>query len=102
MVMHLFSLFNLLEFKMGMQFNVPSSNQNNDSWKAQAFLNLWVKRADGSRAKVGAIPLREAKAFEKALIARLQQDGAMDAFVGALEIDFQLADKPTKDVNVGF
>lgn len=90
---------------MGFSFNVPSSNNAataDEKWKAQAFLNLWVKRADGSRAKVGAIPLREAKAFEKALIARLKQDGAMEAFANALEIDFQMADKPTSEVNVGF
>ena len=89
---------------MAFQFNVPSSNNasSDEKWKAQAFLNLWVKRADGSRAKVGAIPLREAKAFEKALIARLKQEGAMEAFAAVLEIDFQLADKPTSEVNVGF
>ena len=90
---------------MGFSFNVPSNNNaaaSDEKWKAQAFLNLWVKRADGSRAKVGAIPLREAKAFERASIARLQQDGAMEAFADVLEIDFQMADKATKDVNVGF
>ena len=89
---------------MAFQFNQPSAQNNasDEKWKAQAFLNLWVKRADGSRAKVGAIPLREAKAFEKALIARLKQEGAMEAFTSALEIDFQMADKPTGEVNVGF
>lgn len=89
---------------MGFSFNVPSStaSTSDEKWKAQGFLNLWVKRADGSRAKVGAIPLRESKAFEKALIARLQQDGAIEAFMSALEVDFQLADKPTSEVNVGF
>lgn len=90
---------------MGFQFNVPSSNNNaqtNDAWKAQAFLNLWIKRADGSRAKVGAIPLKESRAFEKALINRLQQDGALEAFTGALEIDFQMADKPASEINLGF
>lgn len=88
---------------MGFQFNTPSSNETKEAkWEAVGFLNLWVKRADGSRAKVGAIPLRKAKAFDKALAERLQQPGAMEAFIGALELDFQVADKPSSEVNLGF
>ena len=94
---------------MSFRFNTaPASNNNNASssdnaqWKAQAFLNLWIKRPDGSRAKIGAIALREQKNFEKALIARLQEEGALDALHQALEIDFQMADRPVTTADVGF
>ena len=85
-------------------FNAPAAtaNTNDESWKAKAFLNIWVKRADGSRAKIGAIPLKEQRAFDKALIERLQQDGGVLALMAAMEIDFQMADKPTSQVNLGF
>ena len=74
----------------------------NDSWKATAFLNLWVKRADGSRAKIGAIPLKDSKNFDRALIARLQQEGAIEALMQHLELDFQMAASEGTEANVGF
>ena len=86
-----------------MAFNMPAANNNttgsnnNDSWKAQAFLNFWVGGPNG-RKKIGSIPLREAKAFEAALIKRLQEEGSIEALMEALEIDFQMADKPVSDV----
>ena len=85
-------------------FNAPAAtiNTQDESWKAKAFLNIWVKRADGSRAKIGAIALKESRAFEKALIERLQQEDGLEALTNALELDFQMADKPSTQVNVGF
>lgn len=84
-------------------FNAPAAtNTNDESWKAKAFLNIWVKRADGSRAKIGAIALKDQRAFDKALIERLQQEDGVLALMAAMEIDFQMADKPTSQVNVGF
>lgn len=85
-------------------FNAPTNNnaQSDTSWKAQAFLNIWVRRADGSRTKLGFIALKEQKSYDKALIERLQQEGGVDALMGAMEIDFQMADKPASQVNVGF
>ena len=74
----------------------------NDSWKATAFLNLWVKRADGSRAKIGAIPLKDSKNFDRALIARLQQEGAIESLMQHLELDFQMAASEGSEANVGF
>lgn len=84
-------------------FNAPAAtNSQDESWKAQAFLNIWVRRADNSRAKIGAIALKEQRSFDKALIERLQQEDGVEALMGALELDFQMADKPTSQVNVGF
>lgn len=93
---------------MAMQFNTPASNNNgaqgtNESWKAAAFINLWVRRADGSRVKLGALPLKESKLFEKALIERLTANpDDVAALKGALEMDFQLANREPSSVNLGF
>lgn len=81
--------------------NAPAETNtaaNNDKWKAQAFINIWVGGANGSRKKIGSIPLRDNKMFEAALIKRLQEEGAVEAMMDALEIDFQMADKPVSDV----
>ena len=86
-------------------FNAPAAtttNAQDDSWKAKAFLNIWVRRADGSRAKIGAIALKEQRSFDKALIERLQQEDGVEALTNALELDFQMADKPASAVNIGF
>ena len=85
-------------------FNQPAAtaNTNDESWKAKAFLNIWVRRADGSRAKIGAIPLKDQRAFDKALIERLQKEDGIEALTNALELDFQIADKPASEVNIGF
>lgn len=70
------------------------------SWKAQAFINLYIPTADGGRRKIGAIALKEARSFEAQLIARLQEDGAVQALADVLQIDFQMADQPA--ASLGF
>ena len=42
------------------------------------------------------------RAFDKALIERLQQEDGLEALTKALELDFQMADKPSSAVNIGF
>lgn len=80
-----------------MAFNTSSNNNTNapsdESWKAQAFINIYLPTADGSgRRKIGAIPLKEAKNYEAALIKRLSEDpDALRKMVNMLEFDFQLA-----------
>ena len=75
--------------------------QNSDSWKATAFLNVFVKRKDGTRMKIGAIALRDSKKVEAALIARLSEKDGVACFMKALEIDFNLVDDGTPAV-LGF
>lgn len=88
-----------------MAFNsAPRSNAAapaNDAWKAQAFLNMFITRTDGSKVKVGAIPLKTSKKFENALIERLKQEGGLQAFADAVAFDFQLVDDTAK-ADVGF
>ncbi len=88
---------------MAFAINTAPAAQNtaNESWKAQAFINLYVPKPEGGRAKIGAIPLKASKKFERALIERLQQDGAVEALLDKLEIDFQMVDDSTPS-DVGF
>ena len=74
-----------------------------DSWKATAFVNLYIKGAEGRR-KLGAIALKDSKAFEKAVIERLTKGGpdAIAALMAVLEIDFVRADAEVPVSTVGF
>ncbi len=67
-------------------------NQQNDSWKAQGFLNLYLPSKDGKRKKLGAIPLKESKHSEKALLQWLNEDPSRVAqILSKLEMEFQSA-----------
>ncbi len=90
---------------MGVNIRMPQGNasaQSNESWKATGFVNLWVKRTDGSKFKLGAIPLREQKTTDAAIINRLRQEGGVEALLNALEVDYQDVNNDPSKVNVGF
>lgn len=72
--------------------NTNPNNSNNDAWKAQAFLNFFIEKPDGSKTKIGAIPLKDSRKFDSALIKRLQEDGAVQAMMDVMVVDFQLVD----------
>lgn len=74
----------------------------NDDWKAQAFINIYVPTPDGGRRKIGSIALRESKPFEKAIIARLQEEGGLESLQANAIFDFQLADKEVSKNDLGF
>lgn len=64
----------------------------NDSWKAQGFINLYLPSKDGKRKKLGAIPLKESKHSEKALLQWLNEDPSRVAqILSKLEMEFQSA-----------
>jgi hypothetical protein len=64
----------------------------NDSWKAQGFLNLYLPGLNGQRKKLGAIPLKESKASEKKLLAWLNEDPSRVAqILSKLEMEYQSA-----------
>lgn len=92
-----------MSFKKNQSLATGNGNAQgeNENWRAQGFINLYVKVGEGKR-KVGSIPLKESKAFERALLERLQQEGGVEAFAANLEIDFQLADKETKASELGW
>ena len=69
----------------------PSTN--NESWKAQGFLNFYLPAKNGQRRKLGAIPLKESKANEKRLLAWLNEDPSrVTQILAKLEIEYQSAD----------
>jgi hypothetical protein len=80
-----------------MSFNQSNAQRNtetqNDSWKAQGFLNFYLpSKQAGQRKKLGAIPLKEAKTREKALLQWLNEDPTRVAqILSKLEIEFQSA-----------
>ena len=80
-----------------------SDNGGDDSWKAQAFVNIWMPTADGGRRKVGSLPLKDSRAWDAVAIQRLQTGGedALRAFASAIEFDFQMA-VSDKEVSAGF
>ena len=78
---------------------IPAAN------RADAFINIWVKRADGTRAKLGALPLKTSTSYQAGVIERLKSGGdeAIEALMGVLEIDFKMANsEPVAASQVGF
>lgn len=74
-----------------------NSNNNaqgqNESWKAQGFLNLYLPTANGGRRKLGAIPLKEAKSNERQMLEWLKEDPTrVETILSKLEIEFRTAE----------
>lgn len=69
-----------------MAFNPTGSNSNrnsntaqdkqDESWKAQGFLNFYLPDKQGGRRKLGMIPLKDSKISERDLMAWLNADPA--------------------------
>lgn len=70
----------------------------NDSWKADAFLNFYIPTKDGGTKKLGAIPLKLSKANEKQLIEWLQADPEANAqkLINKISLNFQSAQGPAE------
>lgn len=78
-----------------MAFNRPNtvrqSIAQDESWKAQGFVNLYLPRKAGGRTKIGAIPLRMNNSNEAALLDFLSKDPAnLATFVSQLQAEFNL------------
>ena len=68
-----------------------TTNTNQESWKADGFVNLYLPSTDGGkRKKLGAIPLRSSKPSEAALLEWLKKDPAnAEKLLSKLQLDFQ-------------
>lgn len=83
---------------MAFNSNTQRSNNNqsqgqNDSWKAQGFLNLYLPTREGKKTKLGAIPLKESNGREKQLLAWLNEDPSRAAqILSKLEIEYRSAE----------
>jgi hypothetical protein len=88
-----------MAFNTGVQRNQnTNAAQQNDSWKAQAFINIYIPTPDGGKRKLGSIPLKDSKQFDAKMIERLKEEGGLEALHDALIIDFQMADKEVSSV----
>lgn len=68
-----------------------SSAATNESWKAQGFINLYLPTANG-RKKLGAIPLKDSKQNERALLEWLNADEAnINKLAEKLIVEYQSA-----------
>lgn len=75
------------------------AQSNNDSWKADAFLNMYIDRPDGSSIKVGAVTFKTSKKTDAAMIQRLQDADGIEAFKKAVRFDFRMVtDEPISDI----
>jgi hypothetical protein len=76
-----------------------ASNASDNNWKADAFLNLYADKADGSSLKVGAIAFKLGKKTDAALIKRLSEEGGVEALSKVLRLDFRMVtDEPISDI----
>lgn len=89
--------------------NQGNRNGNDDSWKSQGFVNIYLESKDAegkvvSRRKIGAIPLKDSKPYEAALLSRLTKGGddALKAMKEVMVLDFQRTDKDVKEKDLPF
>lgn len=81
-----------MAFNNAAQNNNSNAQSNNDAWKAQGFLNLYLPSRAGGRKKLGAIPLKAAKPNEKQMLDWLNEDPSrVSVILSSLEIEFQSA-----------
>lgn len=82
---------------MAFSTNTARSNNtqgNNDNWKAQGFLNLYLPNKDGKRTKLGAIPLKEGKPNEAKMLAWLKEDPSrVSVILEKLEVEFRSSEQ---------
>jgi len=83
-----------LEIIMAFTSSAAQSNsqQSNDNWKAQGFLNLYLPDRQGKRVKLGAIPLKQGRSNEKKLLEWLNEDPSrVTSLLSKLEIEYRSA-----------
>lgn len=82
-----------MAFEKDKSTSAPAGRGDNDNWKSDAFLNLYIPTNGGSRRKVGSIGLRMTKPFEKDLIEKLKADpDAVKRMLAVCELEFNLAE----------
>lgn len=71
------------------------SRPQDESWKAQGFINLYITAPDGSKKKLGAIPLKDSRNAERNLREWLGKDPEKNAakLLSALAIEYRAADE---------
>lgn len=74
--------------------NGRSNSQSDDSWKATGFVNIYLPARDGTRVKLGAIPLKQAKPREKELAEWLAEnpEARCETLLAKLELEYASAE----------
>lgn len=81
-----------MAFNKGTSSSSDTSAAKDTDWKAQGFLNMYLPSKDGSLKKLGAIPLKESKTSEKALLTWLNEDPSrVSMILDKLVITYQSA-----------
>lgn len=66
------------------------SNGNNSDWKADAFINIYLPRKDGSRMKLGFIALKNDHQEQQKIIDLLRKDPeALERLLAKLQLEFK-------------
>lgn len=70
----------------------PAPVAQDDSWKAQGFINLYLSAKDGSRRKIGFVALKQSRATDAQLIEWLEKDPAnIESLKSKLIIEYNSA-----------
>lgn len=66
------------------------NNSQSDDWKADAFLNVFIPRRNGTRMKLGYFALKESNVDQAKLIAWIKEDpeARIAALISKLVIEF--------------
>lgn len=65
--------------------NAASSSNVSTFEKAKGFINIYLPSKDGGQRKLGAIPLRASKVFEKQLLDLIEKEGEVDVMSRLLD-----------------
>ena len=68
-----------------------NNQSSNDDWKADAFINCFLPRKDGSRMKVGFFALKESSQDQQQLIQWIKEDpeGHLEVLKQKLVLEFK-------------
>lgn len=66
-----------------------NTRNNDDSWKADGFINLYLPTKSGGRRKLGAIPLKGSRPSEAELLSWLNEDPSrVQKILAKLEMEY--------------
>lgn len=83
----------MFQFQQPQNTNNVANLPNQDKWKNDAFVNIYLPRADGTVAKLGSIGLKLTKSSDKAVIEYLKADPSRLArLLATATVDFRMAD----------
>lgn len=83
-----------MAFQTGSASNVATiNNGQNDNWKSDRFINIFVPSKDGSKRKLGSIALKKSRTRDAALIERLDANpNDIEALKAVLTLTYESAE----------